>query len=115
MEECAICYEHALSDDFFILSCCKEKKICQKCLDCLKVPMCPYCRSVIPEIKNNPKYRLSQSFVPVPHHLLLEQTFFLAHHNLPPDHHTLDPRLITSRILRKRIRRIRRLQMRGLL
>jgi hypothetical protein len=111
--ECMICYEQAFPEDFFILSCCKEKKICHKCLDCLKVPMCPYCRSVIKEIKNNPKYRLSYSYMPVSNHLLMEQTFFLAHHNILDD--TIDPRMISSRILRRRLRRMRRLQMRGLL
>jgi hypothetical protein len=46
----------------------------------------------------------------VSHFLIIEQARFLADHNMIDD--SIDPRIIDSRILRRRIRRIRRLQYR---
>lgn len=112
-KECNICYESVSSDHFFILGCCRGKGICKDCLECLRIPLCPYCRSIIPEVKNNPKYRMACSYVPVSNFMLYEQANFLSHHGLVEE--TIDPRHIGSRILRRRIRRLRRLQMRGLL
>lgn len=109
--DCHICYEKVASVHF--LSCCKEKQICQSCLNCLRVPLCPYCRSVIPEIRKDPRYNLSCSYVPVSQYLIDQQANLLAHHGMADA--TIDPRLIGSRILRRRLRRLRKLQMRGLL
>lgn len=100
-EECTICFEQVIPDDFFILRCCKEKKICSKCLDCLRVPLCPYCRKIIPGLENDPKYRLCISCP--------ESSFYGQERMM------IDPRFLQSRILRRRLRRFRRLQMRGLL
>ena len=94
----------------FALRCCREKQICTSCLQCLHAPLCPFCRSVIPEIQNDPRYHCSQSFIEVSHFLIIEQARFLADHNMIDD--SIDPRIIDSRILRRRIRRIRRLQYR---
>lgn len=110
-EECHICYENGSSVHF--LSCCKGKRICSSCLKCLRVPLCPYCRSIIPEIRNDPRYHLSCSFIPVSQHLFTEQAGFLMSHGILDE--TLDPRLLDSRILRRRLRRLRKLQLRGLL
>jgi hypothetical protein len=60
MEECTICYYKYLEEDFFSLKCCFNK-ICHSCLECIQVPLCPYCRNVIKEIKDDSKYRLSIS------------------------------------------------------
>jgi len=44
--ECNICYEDTY--DLVPLECCNNtKKICSLCLNSLKYPLCPYCRSDI--------------------------------------------------------------------
>ena len=48
---CNICYME--KDDLNNLECCKNtKKICNECLDCLKSPICPYCRQELPSSLN---------------------------------------------------------------
>lgn len=108
--DCTICYEKFHTSDFFLLACCTGKRICVACLRCLVVPLCPYCRHVIPEIKDDPKYRMARSFVHVDRSMLLMQSHFLAHHGLEAE--LLDPRTLDSRILRRRMRRLRKLQLR---
>lgn len=46
-EECNICYDSCDKNNKLIsLSCCMNtKKICIKCIKCLTVALCPYCRS----------------------------------------------------------------------
>ena len=46
-EECNICYESCDKNNKLIsLRCCMNtKKICIKCIKCLTVALCPYCRS----------------------------------------------------------------------
>ena len=43
---CNICYDDECDDTpLIILKCCNNtKKICVKCINCLKTPICPYCR-----------------------------------------------------------------------
>jgi len=110
--DCTICYEKFHESDFFSLECCTGKRICIACLRCLVVPLCPYCRSIIPEIKDDPKYRMSRSYVNVDRPMLLMQSHFLAHHGLDIEDELLDPRILDSRILRRRMRRMRKLQLR---
>ena len=104
-EECRICYYQFPPEDFFELKCCRDKRICTLCLNCLRIPLCPYCRSIIPEIQD--RCRLSQSFAPVSHYLLQMQADFLTTEGIEVDPQ-LDLRLLDSRILRRRIRRLRR-------
>ena len=48
---CNICYME--KEDINNLECCKNtKKICNECLDCLKSPICPYCRQNLPSSLN---------------------------------------------------------------
>ena len=58
MDECKICF--TLSSNFFNLVCCRNR-LCRNCLDYLSIPMCPFCRAIINEIKDDPKYRLCRS------------------------------------------------------
>lgn len=46
-EECNICYESGnINTELISLRCCMNtKKICIKCIKCLTVALCPYCRS----------------------------------------------------------------------
>lgn len=50
-EECNICYESCNKNEELIsLRCCMNtKKICIKCIKCLTVALCPYCRSELDE------------------------------------------------------------------
>ena len=45
-KNCDICYDNECDDSLLIvLKCCNDsKKICIKCINCLKTPICPYCR-----------------------------------------------------------------------
>tara|TARA_Y100000991_G_scaffold212478_1_gene196668 strand:- start:510 stop:1181 length:672 start_codon:yes stop_codon:yes gene_type:complete len=48
---CNICYME--KEYINNLECCKNtKKICNECLDCLKSPICPYCRQNLPSSLN---------------------------------------------------------------
>ena len=57
-KNCPICYD--LINDKYDLDCC-DADICQTCIDALIEPKCPFCRSIIKKIANDPKYRLSSS------------------------------------------------------
>ena len=103
-EECTICYERCHQDDFFILNCCHEKKMCHGCLESLRMPLCPFCRRVIPEIKEDPKYRMATS--------LPETSSFLFMHYSHHHHNHNDNQLFQSRILRRRMKRLRKLELR---
>ena len=57
--ECNICLEESIN--FVNLTCClNSKQICQKCLDCLKYRICPYCIKEIDvnHFINNPNIHL---------------------------------------------------------
>jgi len=95
MSECTICYDQRREDDFFTLTCCHEKQICSACLRCLVTPQCPYCRGVIPQIKDDPRYRMAHSAPSAPSYMMMERT-----------------ERIESRILRRQMKRLRKLEMR---
>lgn len=104
--ECPICYEQTSADQFIELTCCIDKQICRFCLDCLTIPICPYCRRRLPHVEGR---RMAASYTEVPSFLYNRQAEFMADIGLVDD---IDCRLLDSRILRRRIRRLRKLQMR---
>jgi len=104
VSECTICYEKCHEDNFFSLECCLDKRICRACLGCLTVPLCPYCRKIIPVIKDDPKYRISRSYT--------ENSSLFVSHLYDDEEELIDPRTLDSRILRRRMRRLRKLQLR---
>lgn len=86
MEICAICYESRPPIQFFYLSCCGNNKICSYCLENLVLPRCPYCRQTIEGFHpKKPKTR---------------ETWLLRPHEY------------TSRIERRHIRRLLKLEIR---
>lgn len=89
MEICAICYESRPPIKFFYLSCCGNNKLCSYCLENLAMPKCPYCRQTI-EGFNNKKPKTK------PH----------------PETWLLRPNDYISRIERRHIRRLIKLEMR---
>ena len=105
VEECTICYEGCHQDEFFLLNYCHGKKICHPCLECLSVPLCPYCRRIIPEIKDHSRYRMAVSMPDT------SSSFLLAHYQHRHDDN-INHDLFTSRILRRRLKRFRKLELR---
>jgi hypothetical protein len=103
MEECTICFYKYLNEDFFVLHCCASK-LCNTCSESLTVPLCPYCRKEIPELKGNIRYKLSVSF----------ETDFLTQSTIESLLYIEIDRPVSyteSRILRRQIRRQRKREM----
>lgn len=64
-DDCDICYETSMS--IISLTCCKKsKKICDSCLNCLKTPLCPWCRVELDKqlLKNNKN--INSKSLPIP-------------------------------------------------
>jgi len=103
MDECQICCES--TDQFFFLSCC-IKKICNNCIFSLGVPLCPFCRSLINEIKDDSRFRLARSL----------EVDYLSEHRIneiiASDLISSSPILEPSRILRRQIKRKQKLEER---
>lgn len=104
---CNICYDDACDDiPLIILECCnKTKKICVKCVNCLKTPICPYCRKPL-DSKCVPfmnETALLSSSEPT-----RSQTSFLTWENFLSQENIIDPSLYDdSRRMRRMMRRLR--------
>ena len=95
---CEICY---VDSNTIYLDCChKSKKICFTCLNCLKVPICPWCRQTLPVNLQTEKMQISQS-CPESYDDYLESEiqYLLINPN--------DPEYQDSRVLRRALRNIR--------
>jgi len=105
---CDICYDDAFTDDtLIILKCCNDsKKICIKCINCLKTPICPYCRkpldsSCVPFLNEQ---TLLSSSAPATNN----NTSFLSWDNFLSQENVIDPSLYDdSRRMRRMMRRLR--------
>lgn len=98
--ECGICYFTYDASEFFNLNCCKNNHVCLNCIKLLTIPLCPYCRTRISGLENNNNYRISISY-PTP--------------SLIQNDYIIDPRddmYLDSRILRRQMKRLRKLQER---
>jgi hypothetical protein len=96
--ECGICYYSHPIEEIFELFCCKNNHVCQQCIKLLVVPLCPFCRTKIPGLENK---RMAVSYENP------SMTFF--------NQDFIDPRddiYIDSRILRRQMKRLRKLQER---
>lgn len=94
--DCDICYVNRQSHKFFKLKCCNNQ-ICNDCFDLLLKSTCPFCRSEIPELT----HKMSHS---LPSYL---------NNNIPFDFILpFDDIFTESRIYRKYIKRMRKLQQR---
>lgn len=98
-DTCTICYEE--NNPSNALVCCdSEKKICDDCLNCLRTPFCPYCRSDL-----TPGMLSKNNFIhsdPTP----TTNWASMLYDELLIDPY--DPEFRDSRILRRQIRRLRR-------
>lgn len=103
--ECGICYHNFNDDsDFFNLNCCKNNRVCNECINLLKTAICPFCRAKIPDINRN--HPISKSYSP-PSHYYYDNLLDINYQIDPMDDMYLD-----SRILRRQINRMRKLQER---
>ena len=97
---CDICYIE--KEDLNNLKCCKNtKKICNECIECLKSPICPYCRQSLPsELKSTFVTSSCPADFGMSNWLYNDSRYIL----IDP----YDPEYEDSRILRRQIRRMRR-------
>lgn len=106
-EFCNICYDDVCDDtSMIVLKCCNNtKKICVKCVNCLKTPICPYCRkqldsNCVPFINENALLSSSE-----PNR---NNTSFLSWENFLSQENIIDPSLYDdSRRMRRMMRRLR--------
>lgn len=106
MIECSICCFSWDTNEMLSLDCCKNE-VCNSCIDSLVVPICPYCRSVIPELRENKIYKQGYSYNDSLNDYTISQ--LLQHEETV---RSMDDTHIESRILRRKIRRIRKLRER---
>lgn len=107
---CDICYDDAFTetdDTLIILKCCNNsKKICIKCINCLKTPICPYCRKSL-DSSCDPflnKQTLLASSAPTTNN----NASFLSWDNFLSQENVIDPSLYDdSRRMRRMMRRLR--------
>lgn len=120
MEECDICCFSQTLSDFYSLSCCKNNKVCNSCIKLLTVALCPFCRQIIPNLDNK---RLALSCNSTDRDLEYYSNLYNTTYqnsfdnNLSINHQSylinpLDDSFTDSRILRRHIRRIRKLEER---
>jgi hypothetical protein len=104
---CDICYDNECDDSsLIILKCCNNsKKICIKCVNCLKTPICPYCRkpldsSCVPFMNEDVLLSSSEPTT--------NTTSFLSWENFLTQENIIDPSLYDdSRRMRRMMRRLR--------
>ena len=95
---CEICY---VDNNTIYLDCChRSKKICYQCLDCLKVPICPWCRQTLPVNLQTKTMQISQSCPESYDDYLASEIRYLLINPYDPDYQD-------SRILRRALRNIR--------
>lgn len=104
---CDICYDNECENSSLItLKCCNDsKRICVKCVNCLKTPICPYCRKTLDSTCTpfmNEDVILSSSEPTASNSSFLSWENFLSQENI------IDPSLYNdSRRMRRMMRRLR--------
>jgi len=122
MLECRICVFSYDEQEFHFLKCCQQH-ICLKCLDCLTVPLCPYCRNIIQELKDSKIYKQGYSYDDTLSNYTITQLHnsqtqnsrqqaYSYSHNYIDFIDPYDPTVIDSRILRRKIRKYRKIKER---
>lgn len=97
--DCSICYfSYPAPEDFFELTCCKNNLICHHCIKLLYTPICPFCRTSISNYPGSPLLSIS---APITNN-------YWFNYQINP----LDDTYVDSRILRRRMKRLRKLQER---
>lgn len=107
--DCGICYyNYTRVEDIFPLTCCKNNILCLRCVQLLTTPLCPFCRARIPDLPEKPRmaisYEAESTLTPSPSREWRPASLPLSA--------TLDEAYIDSRTMRRRLRRLRKLQQR---
>ena len=106
-ECCDICYDDQCDNDsLIVLKCCNDsKKICIKCVNCLKTPICPYCRKTL---DSTCKPFMNESALLSSSEPTTRNTSFLTWENFLSQENIIDPSLYNdSRRMRRMMRRLR--------
>jgi hypothetical protein len=107
--DCGICYyNYTRVEDIFPLTCCKNNILCLRCVQLLTNPLCPFCRARIPDLPEKSRmaisYEAESTLTPSPQREWRSASLPLSA--------TLDEAYIDSRTMRRRLRRLRKLQQR---
>ena len=108
MVTCDICFYEMGRDELFILQCCKNNSMCLKCLDLLTKSLCPFCRTPF----EYDKPRISRSYEEPLSWVSSHDQYFFTDPYTPINPY--DDYYTDSRILRRAIKRLRKLQEREL-
>jgi len=101
--ECDVCfYTFSQEDDFFELSCCKNNRVCQSCIQLLLIPQCPFCRASL-SLPCTADRKLSISYTSRDTLYGNDSDYYIN----PYDEYYTD-----SRALRRQMKRIRKLRER---
>lgn len=105
MEDCCICYEATDASNMIIMKCCNNsKQICVDCINCLRTPLCPYCRTPLNEELLQQNKNIVRS---LPHSYTYQNTN-LGFDSFLQDEYYINPNQYNdSRRLRRQIRRLR--------
>ena len=104
MEECGICFYEVSLDKFHELPCCQNRnRMCKYCLELLIVPLCPFCRTRIPGLADKEDPSRFRGGVSLDSYTMLPPMYAL---------NPLDDSYLDSRILRRQMKRLRKLQER---
>lgn len=96
--DCGICYFTFPDYDFFQLFCCKNNFVCMQCINLLTTPLCPFCRARIPSLQEK-RFAISYQETSISR---------IPIYTIDP----LDDNYLDSRILRRQMKRLRKLQER---
>jgi len=126
--DCGICYyNYSREEDIFNLKCCKNNIICLRCVHLLTTPLCPFCRARISDLPETATKRMAMSYEAESTLRAPTLSPFII---TPPQHHAHTPPWMTStsmpsmrnssgddiyidsRTMRRRLRRLRKLQQR---
>jgi hypothetical protein len=103
--KCMICYDEIINR--YSLECCKTPTVCLECINYLVSPICPFCRSPILSLMDDPKYRLSSSCPTYSDHLsddLIRNMVIVSYDDRLHSNHNIRNRsnsIIDSRIIRQ--------------
>lgn len=109
MQECGICYYETKPENVFSLACCQDRNLmCVACLHLLLTPICPFCRKPIvnlPPSYSNSSSLFTSNATSLPETRSVPSSFL---HLIDPS----DDTLVSSRSLRRRMKRMRKVQER---
>jgi len=105
---CDICYDNTCETEMLIvLKCCNNsKKICIQCVNCLKTPICPYCRN--PLDSSCVPFMNEQALLSISEPIMTSNASFLSWDNFLSQENIIDPSMYDdSRRMRRMMRRLR--------